>query len=209
MRVRFVVFAACIALLSACQKESPSYTAPVDVSLGAEVKFAVLKTSKGTIKAKLFADKAPKTVANFIALAQGGKEWRDPRDGKLRTDALYKGILFHRVIPGFMIQTGDPRGDGMGNPGYTFEDEISELRYDRAGLLGMANYGPNTNGCQFFITLGPAPHLNGRHTIFGELVDGLAVAQAIAAVPRVTEDGSDRPLQPVYLESVTIYDRLP
>ena len=173
-------------------------------------KYAILKTSKGVITLRLYADKTPKTVANFAALAAGEKPWRDPRDGKTKTAPLYDGVLFHRVIPGFMIQTGDPRGDGEGDVGFTIPDELRpELRYDRPGLVGMANLGPNTGACQFFITLGPADDLNGRNTLFGEVIDGLAVARAIAAVPRNVEFESNRPLQAVVLEKVTVTDKRP
>jgi len=169
----------------------------------AKVPYAVLVTTKGTITAKLFSEAAPKAVDNFIALASGKKEWRDPKTGKSTNRPLYNGTIFHRVIPGFMIQGGDPLGDGTGGPGYAFEDETSAYVFDRPGLLAMANSGPNTNGSQFFITVAPAPWLNGHHTIFGEVVEGQAVADAIAHVPR-TNDGYDRPLEPVVLREVRI-----
>jgi len=173
-------------------------------------KYALLKTSKGTVTLRLFADKAPVTVAHFIGLASGTKPWRDPRDGKTKFQPLYDGVLFHRVVPGFVIQTGDPLGNGTGEIGTAVADEFHpDLRYDRPGLVGMANYGPNTNGSQFFITLAPAPDLDGRHTIFGEVVSGLGVVKAIAEVPRDTAHEIDRPLKPVLLESVTIADALP
>lgn len=171
--------------------------------------YAVLKTDKGAIVIHLFADKAPKTVANFIGLATGAKPWRDPRDGKTRENTpLYNGISFHRVIPGFMIQAGDPLGDGRGNVGFTIKDEFSPaLRYGKPGMVGMASIGANSADSQFFITLAPTPQLNDHNTLFGEVVSGLDVAKAIAAVPRNTEDGSDRPLSPVAIQSVTITDK--
>jgi len=173
-------------------------------------KYAALKTSKGTITVRLFADAAPNTVQNFIDLAAGKKPWKDPRDGRMKTAPLYNGVVFHRVIPGFMVQTGDPLGNGEGEIGFEIPDEIRpELRYDRPGLVGMANHGPNTGASQFFITAGPAPDLNGRHTMFGEVVDGLKTVKAISEVPRNVEFEANRPLEPVVLESVTITDKPP
>ncbi|HSK26490.1 MAG TPA: peptidylprolyl isomerase [Jiangellales bacterium] len=173
----------------------------------AEELYAVLQTNHGAIRLKLFRDHAPKTVANFVELAEGGREWVDPRDGRKTTAHLYDGTTFHRVIPGFMIQGGDPLGTGTGGPGYRFADEFHpELSFDRPYLLAMANAGPDTNGSQFFITVGPTPWLNFRHTIFGEVTDaaGRSVVDAIAAV----ETGQmDRPLEPVTVESVTIERR--
>jgi len=135
--------------------------------------YAVFQTSRGNIVIKLFEKDAPKTVANFVGLATGKQEWVDPRTGKKSNSRLYDGTAFHRVIPQFMIQGGDPLGTGTGGPGYKFEDEFqSGRKFDRPGLLAMANAGPNTNGSQFFITEVPTPHLNNRHTIFGEVVKG-------------------------------------
>ena len=146
-----------------------------------------IETPKGTIRLELYPEEAPKAVANFIKLANQG---------------FYNGGIFHRVIPGFMIQGGDPTGTGRGGPGYTFEDEFSpRLKHDAAGALSMANAGPNTNGSQFFITLAPTPWLNGKHTIFGHVVEGQVVVDAIAAVPR---DPNDRPLTEVKMLSVTV-----
>lgn len=171
-------------------------------------RMAVLTTSMGVIKVRLLSDKAPKTCEHFIGLATGAKAWRDPRDGREKRTPLYDGVIFHRVIPGFMIQTGDPLGDGRGDIGITIADEIKpDLRYDRPGLLGMANFGPDTGGSQFFITLGAAPMLDGRHTLFGEVVEGLDVARAIASVPRDETSGSDRPLKPVVLKTLRIFER--
>ena len=147
--------------------------------------YAILYTSMGNIVCRLFEKDAPKTVANFEALAAGKKEWIDPRTGKTMHTPLYSGTTFHRVIPDFMIQGGDPAGNGTGDPGYKFEDEISADRvFDRPGILAMANAGPNTNGSQFFITVAPTPWLNGKHTIFGAVVSGQEVVDAISKVPR-------------------------
>jgi peptidyl-prolyl cis-trans isomerase A (cyclophilin A) len=143
--------------------------------------YAVFQTSRGNIVIKLFEKDAPKTVANFVGLATGKQEWVDPRTGKKSNSRLYDGTAFHRVIPQFMIQGGDPLGTGTGGPGYKFEDEFqSGRKFDRPGLLAMANAGPNTNGSQFFITEVPTPHLNSRHTIFGEVVKGQELVPQIA-----------------------------
>lgn len=166
---------------------------------------ATLETSMGTIRVRLFPQEAPKTVENFVGLATGTKEWTDPTTGEKVRRPLYDGTIFHRVIPEFMIQGGDPRGNGTGGPGYTFEDEFqSGRKFDRPGLLAMANAGPNTNGSQFFVTTVATPWLDGRHTIFGEVADdaSLDVAVAISLVPT---DGADRPTEDVVLESVTIH----
>ena len=163
---------------------------------------ATLRTSQGTVQVRLFPDHAPKTVANFVELAEGGREWTDPRTRQATTGRLYDGTVFHRVIPRFMIQGGDPLGTGTGGPGYKFGDEIHpDLRFDRPYLLAMANAGPGTNGSQFFITVAATPWLNGKHTIFGEVIDGVDVIKAITQVP--TAPG-DRPVTPVVLQSVTI-----
>ena len=143
--------------------------------------YAVFQTSRGNIVVKLFEKEAPKTVANFVGLATGKQEWVDPRNGQKNKAKLYDGTVFHRVIPQFMIQGGDPLGTGTGGPGYRFEDEFqSGRKFDRPGLLAMANAGPNTNGSQFFITEVPTPHLNNRHTIFGEVVKGQDLVPQIA-----------------------------
>jgi peptidyl-prolyl cis-trans isomerase A (cyclophilin A) len=165
---------------------------------------AVLHTNLGDIRINLFDNHAPKTVANFTGLAEGSKEWVDPATGDRVTRPFYDGLVFHRVIGGFMIQGGCPRGNGTGNPGYRFNDEFHpELQFDRPYLLAMANAGPNTNGSQFFITVGKTPHLNFKHTIFGEVADqaGRDVVDAIAATPT---DRRDRPIDAVVIESVDI-----
>jgi peptidyl-prolyl cis-trans isomerase A (cyclophilin A) len=164
--------------------------------------YATLKTNMGDIVVQLFDDKAPKTVANFVGLATGAKEWTDPKTRERVKRPLYNGTLFHRVIPGFMIQGGDPLGNGTGGPGYRFEDEFNpELKHSKPGTLSMANAGPNTNGSQFFITHKATPWLDGRHTVFGEVIKGQNVVDAIANVPR---DGRDRPTKDVVLQEVVI-----
>ena len=166
--------------------------------------YATLHTNLGDIRMELFSDHAPKTVRNFTELAAGGREWTNPETKAKTTDRLYDGTVFHRIISGFMIQGGDPLGSGFGGPGYKFEDEFHpDLRFDRPYLLAMANAGPNTNGSQFFITLGPTPHLNRRHTIFGQVTDpdSQAVVDKIGAV----ETGrGDRPISDVVIHSVDI-----
>jgi peptidyl-prolyl cis-trans isomerase A (cyclophilin A) len=163
---------------------------------------ATLHTSQGNIVIRLLPDHAPKTVGNFVELAQGAREWTDPRTGRATKERLYDGTIFHRVIPNFMIQGGDPLGTGTGGPGYQFADEFHpDLMFDRPYLLAMANAGPGTNGSQFFITTVPTPHLNRRHTIFGEVVEGQDV---VAQISHTATDRRDRPVKDVVLESVEI-----
>jgi len=165
--------------------------------------YAILDTSEGSIVCRLFEKDAPKTVANFVELAEGKREWTHPSTRKKSKDRLFDGTIFHRVIPDFMIQGGDPQGTGMGGPGYQFEDETkgSPHKFDKAGKLAMANAGPNTNGSQFFITLAPTTWLTGKHTIFGEVVEGQDVAEKIVALPR---NRQDRPNKDVVVKKVTI-----
>lgn len=164
---------------------------------------ATFVTSQGSFEVRLMPEHAPTTVANFVDLATGKREWRDPRDGQRKTEPLYDGTIFHRVIPDFMVQGGDPEGTGMGGPGYRFEDETPPggPKFDKPGLLAMANAGPNTNGSQFFVTVAATPWLNGKHTIFGEIVAGMETVNAIVTVDR---DPQDRPLKDVVLERVEI-----
>jgi peptidyl-prolyl cis-trans isomerase A (cyclophilin A) len=192
----FVVsLAAAAGTLQTAQKES---TLPTGV-------YAQFVTSEGNFTVRLFEQEAPKTVENFIGLAQGTKEWTDPRTNKKVKQPYYNGILFHRVIRGFMIQGGDPLGQGIGGPGYTFADEFHpKLRHDKMGVLSMANRGPNTNGGQFFITLAPTPHLDDRHSVFGEVVEGIDVVQKIGSTPT---DARDRPLTDAVIKSITIERR--
>jgi len=160
-------------------------------------------TSEGSFTVELFQKDAPKTVANFVGLAEGTKEWTDPRTGEKVKKPLYNGLIFHRVIAGFMIQGGDPLGTGTGNPGYKFEDEFgSGRKIDKAGVLAMANAGPNTNGSQFFITLAPQNHLTGKHTVFGEVVQGMDVINKIGNT-KTTKPG-DKPVTPITIQSVKI-----
>jgi peptidyl-prolyl cis-trans isomerase A (cyclophilin A) len=168
----------------------------------AEEVFATLRTTLGPVVIRLYPDQAPQTVDNFVSLAEGTREWRDPRSGQQSTAPLYNGTIFHRVIDGFMIQGGDPLGTGTGGPGYEFADEFHpQLRFDRPYLLAMANAGPGTNGSQFFITVSPTPHLNDRHTIFGEVVQGTDVVDAIGTADT---DRRDRPVKEIAIDSVTI-----
>ena len=165
---------------------------------------ATLHTNHGDIEVRLFDERAPTTVENFVGLATGEKEWEDPNSGATKRDEpLYDDVLFHRIIEGFMIQGGDPTGTGRGGPGYSFDDEFhDELRHEGPGVLSMANSGPNTNGSQFFITLDATPHLDDRHAVFGEVIDGMDVVEEIGSV---ATDGNDKPLSDVVLESVTVH----
>src|ERR1700741_1942660 len=165
--------------------------------------YATLQTSEGTIVCRLFEKEAPKTVTNFIDLAEGKREWMHPLSGKKSKDRLYDGTIFHRVIPEFMIQGGDPAGNGMGGPRYQFEDETRNPphKFDKKGKLAMANAGPNTNGSQFFITVAPTTWLTGKHTIFGEVVEGQDVVVKISEVPR---GRNDKPNKDVVVKKVGI-----
>jgi peptidyl-prolyl cis-trans isomerase A (cyclophilin A) len=167
-----------------------------------------METTKGTIVLKLFSKDAPKTVANFVGLATGEKEWTDPNSGAKKTNApMYDGTIFHRVIPNFMIQGGDPTGTGRGDPGYRFEDEFQSGRgFDKKGILAMANAGPGTNGSQFFITTSTPTHLNGHHTIFGEVISGYDIVEAIGNADRGPRD---RPNVDIKIVKLTISDKAP
>ena len=164
---------------------------------------AIIKTTLGTITIKLFKDSAPLTVENFVGLATGAKEWMDPKSReKMASKPLYDGTVFHRVIPDFMIQGGDPLGTGTGGPGYRFACETKPTdRFDKPGILAMANAGPNTNGSQFFITVKPTPWLSGNHTIFGEVTEGMDIVTRISQAER---DRMDRPKTEIKIESITI-----
>lgn len=165
--------------------------------------YAVFTTSEGQIVARLFEKDAPKTVTNFVELAEGKREWTHPVSRKTSSEKLYDGTIFHRVIPDFMIQAGDPAGNGMGGPGYRFEDETkgSPHKFNVPGKLAMANAGPNTNGSQFFITVAPTDWLTGKHTIFGEVVEGQNIVEKIS---RVSRNSQDKPHNPVVIESLVI-----
>ncbi len=174
----------------------------------AEQLYATLKTNHGDIQVRLFPNHTPITVKNFVELAQGEREWTNPTTGEKSTAKLYDGTVFHRVISGFMIQGGDPLGNGTGGPGYQFQDEFHpDLRFDKPYLLAMANAGPGTNGSQFFLTVSPTTWLNRKHTIFGEVVDPASqkVIDAIATVQ--TNPRTDRPLKDVVIESVVVETR--
>ncbi len=165
---------------------------------------ATLHTSEGDIEIRLFEERAPNTVENFVGLATGEQAWEHPETGEQVEEPLYDDIPVHRVIEDFMIQTGDPTGTGRGGPGYTFDDEFHpELRHDGPGVVSMANRGPDTNGSQFFITLAAQPHLDDKHAVFGEVTDGMDVVEAIG---EVETDSNDRPTSAVTLESVEIHE---
>ena len=214
---RIVVVCALASLLTGCSRESaPKATAPpsspaavgrwtAKVDSGKDL-YASVETSMGTIVVKLYPKDAPLTVKNFVGLAVGEREWRSPATGKSTRTPLYTGTIFHRVIDGFMIQGGDPLGSGSGDPGYRFQDEPNAHHFDRVGLLAMANSGPNTNGSQFFITVSTPRHLDGKHTIFGEVVKGYEVVTAISREPR---GPMDRPLQKVEILNITLSDSQP
>ncbi len=162
----------------------------------------VMETSQGTIEIDLYEKEAPVTIANFVDLATGKKEWTHPETGEKKKSNFYDGLAFHRIIPDFMIQGGDPAGNGTGGPGYRFQDEIvPSLTFDKPGYLAMANAGPGTNGSQFFITVAATPWLNGRHTIFGRVVKGQDIADKISKLPRGPQD---RPSTAVVIKKVTV-----
>jgi peptidyl-prolyl cis-trans isomerase A (cyclophilin A) len=166
---------------------------------------ATFVTNHGSFTATLMPEHAPETVQNFVDLATGGRTWTDPRDGRTTQEPLYPGTIFHRVIDGFMIQGGDPTGTGRGGPGYQFDDECPPdgPTFNQVGRLAMANAGPGTNGSQFFVTVGETPHLNGRHTIFGQVTDGYDVVEEIAGVATGPQD---RPAEDVEIERIDISD---
>jgi peptidyl-prolyl cis-trans isomerase A (cyclophilin A) len=165
--------------------------------------YAEIETTMGNITCQLYPQSAPATVANFVGLATGTKDFLDPRTGSMVKRPFFDGLIFHRVIKNFMIQGGDPLGNGTGGPGYQFNDEIDSTRdFSRKGVLAMANAGPNTNGSQFFITVAPAPWLTGNYSIFGQVVEGQAVADKISEVPT---DRRDRPVNPVVINHVRIF----
>lgn len=166
--------------------------------------FAIFETSMGTFKVQLFPDKAPKTVENFVGLAKGTKEWTDPKSGKKEKKPLYNGTVFHRIIPDFMIQGGDPLGNGTGGPGYQFADEFSpDLKHSHPGFLSMANAGPGTNGSQFFVTVAATPWLDGKHTIFGEVVEGMDVVNKISKA----KANNTKPVETITLKTVKIEEK--
>jgi len=180
-------------------KQSLKTIAPIEAARSVTARF---ETTLGAFEVELYLDRAPQTVTNFLQLAEGAIAWRNPLTGKDESRPYYDGLLFHRVIDGFMIQGGCPKGDGTGGPGWKFADEFHPtLRHDGAGVLSMANSGPGTNGSQFFVTVAPTPHLDDRHTVFGKVIAGLDVVHAIA---KVRTDRNNRPLQPVNIVKVAI-----
>lgn len=208
-KMKKIILLTSLLLIFACMPRNPQKMRPQKPEEPAQTIIketkrmnAVIETSLGTIRIELFPDKAPKTVANFAGLAEGTKEFTDIKTGKKIKKKFYDGLIFHRVIPEFMIQGGCPAGEGTGGPGYKFEDEIDpELKFDKSGRLAMANSGPGTNGSQFFITEVSTPWLNGNHTIFGQVTDGMDVVKKIA---RTEVDFSDKPLTPVVIKSIII-----
>ncbi|MFD1827770.1 MULTISPECIES: peptidylprolyl isomerase [Mumia] len=201
MRMRWIAsMAAVLLLVTGCGGDDEDAGASVSAAQ------ATITTNHGDITVTLFPDEAPETVANFVGLATGDKEWTDPESGDKKDEPLYDDTVFHRVIPGFMIQGGDPLGTGMGGPGYEFEDEIVDsLTFDRPYLLAMANAGPDTNGSQFFITTAETPHLDGLHTIFGEVADDASKA-VVDEISAVQTGEMDAPVEPVVIESVVVAD---
>lgn len=170
-------------------------------TLSAYAETAMIKTSQGTITCKLFTKEAPNTVANFIGLATGTKAFKDQKTGQMVKHPFYNGLTFHRVIAGFMIQGGDPLGNGTGGPGYAFDNENTHANFSKPGVLAMANAGPNTNGSQFFITVAPTPSLEGSYNVFGQVISGQDVADKIS---KLATDARDMPITPVVIESITI-----
>ena len=167
--------------------------------------FAIFDTSEGSFTVRLFDREVPRTVENFVGLAEGKKPWKDPRTNQTVTKPYYDNVIFHRVIDDFMIQGGDPLGEGIGGPGYSFADEFHpNLRHSKPGILSMANRGPDTNGGQFFITLAPTPHLDDRHSVFGEVVEGLDVVRKIG---KAATNERDRPVTPIVIRRVTVERR--
>ncbi|MBU2567320.1 MAG: peptidylprolyl isomerase [Elusimicrobia bacterium] len=195
-----------LATLFSCGCREQAKKEPAEKTVGQTGQLhAVIDTSLGVVVIKLHEKEAPKTIENFVGLAQGTKKYLDPGTNQMVEKPFYNGLIFHRVIPNFMIQGGCPLGSGTGGPGYRFEDEIVQgLIFDTPGKLAMANAGPNTNGSQFFITVAPTPWLNGKHTIFGEVVEGQDVVNKIVSVPR---DNRDKPLQAVVIKEVKIIRR--
>ena len=192
-----------LAILAGAFAQTPPAAAPAAPPAPEPGLYATMNTSLGVIKLVLFEKEAPITVKSFAALARGTKAWKDPKTGQMVTRPLFAGTTFHRVIPGFMIQGGDPAGDGTGDVGFTIPDEfVPSLKFDTPGILAMANTGaPHTGACQFFITVAPTPWLNGKHTIFGKVIEGQDVVTKIVSVPKGAQD---KPVTPVKIVSVVI-----
>jgi peptidyl-prolyl cis-trans isomerase A (cyclophilin A) len=191
-----------LALVAGTFAQTPPAATPTTPPAREPGLYATIKTTMGDITVKFYEKEAPITVRNFVGLARGTKEWKDPKTGQMVKRPLYTGTIFHRVIPGFMIQGGDPLGTGMGDPGFTIPDEfVPSLKFDVPGRLAMANIGqPHTGGSQFFITDVPTQHLNGKHTIFGQVIEGQDVVHKIISVPT----RSEKPLTPVKIVSIVI-----
>ena len=205
MKTLLVAVALCVPVLSVAEGPAAGKWMK-KAEAGADL-YATFKTSQGDVVLKLFSKDAPKTVANFVGLAAGEKEYTDPRSHQKSKKPYYDGTIFHRVIEAFMVQGGDPLGQGTGDPGFTFEDEFQSGRtFDKVGLLAMANRGPATNGSQFFITTSMPTYLNGKHTIFGEVVQGYDVVQKIEKVPK---GAGDRPVTDVVIKKVELSDKAP
>ncbi len=195
---RRAVLCGMLAMMATATTAEKSFAAPETLPPGTYAKFV---TTEGNFTAKLFEKEAPKTVANFVGLAEGTKEWTEPNSGKKVKKPFYNGLIFHRIIDGFMIQGGCPLGTGTGGPGYQFADEFNpKLRHSKSGILSMANSGPNTNGSQFFITLGPTHHLDDKHSVFGEIVSGQDVVSKIGS----TKTSNDRPLKDIVIKELKI-----
>lgn len=200
-KILWIYFAALVLVAFGINADAKSTTAKSSKKEGKQM-FALFETSVGNFKVQLYADKSPKTVENFVGLAEGTKEWTDAKTGSKVKKPLYNGTIFHRVIPDFMIQGGDPMGNGTGGPGYTFEDEFqSGLKHTKKGLLSMANRGPNTNGSQFFVTVAVTPWLDNRHTVFGEVVEGYDIVEKISLAKTLP---GDKPMEDIVLKKVTI-----
>ncbi len=193
----------CVPFLASAEGNTKEKKSVMPEKISADL-VARFETNLGTFRVKLFASEAPATVTNFVGLAKGTKEFTDPKTGSPSKKSFYDGLVFHRVIPDFMIQGGDPLGTGTGGPGYQFQDEFNSPRtFDKPGILAMANAGPNTNGSQFFITVAATPWLNKRHTIFGEVIEGYDVVEKIS---KVAKGPNDRPNEPVVIKKLTIED---
>jgi len=192
-----------LAMVAGALAQTPPAETPAAAPAREPGLYATIDTSMGTITVKFFEKEAPITVANFVNLAKGAKAWKDPKTGAMVKRPLYAGTIFHRVIPGFMIQGGDPAGNGMGEVGFTIPDEfVPSLKFDVPGRLAMANTGqPHTGACQFFITVVPTPHLNGKHTIFGQVIEGQDVVNKIVSVKTGAQD---KPLTPVKIVSIVV-----
>jgi peptidyl-prolyl cis-trans isomerase A (cyclophilin A) len=202
VKIVWVYLIALVITIFSFRGETAESTKEAKHKKGGKNMIAVFDTNQGTFKAKLFADKAPKTVENFVGLAEGTKEWTDPKTGKKVKKPFYDGLKFHRVIPNFMIQGGDPLGTGTGGPGFQFGDEFSpDLKHTKPGMLSMANAGPGTNGSQFFVTVAATPWLEGKHTIFGEVIEGMDV---VTKISQLKTSPGDKPVEDVVIKSLKI-----